>query len=91
MQTGTGKKYWYKCPAGPNHEWEAPLRYQIQVSLTSGFKGCPMCLRPERYTSFPNIANLWHPTRNGDLTPDAVVRGLIFALILYVCFLLFLI
>ena len=24
---------------------------------------------------FPNIASEWHPTKNGDLTPDQVTKG----------------
>ena len=72
---GSGKKVWWKCPEGPDHEWQAPL-----VKRTSGH-GCPFCrsLKVSVTNSLaglhPELAAQWHPVKNGDLTPKMVVAG----------------
>ena len=66
---GSGKKYWWQCPEAPDHEWEATA-----VDRTSG-RGCPCCrgLKVSVTNSlaalYPDVAALWHPTKNGDITP----------------------
>jgi len=73
---GSNQKFWWRCPQGPDHEWEATL-----VSRTSGESGCPCCagqkvsVTNSLATQFPAIAAEWHPTKNGELTPDQVVAG----------------
>ena len=73
---GSNKKYWWKCPEGPDHEWEATV-----VSRTNQGSGCPFCAGKQvsdtnsLATQYPEIAAEWHPTRNGDLTPADVVAG----------------
>jgi hypothetical protein len=76
---GTDRKAWWKCPNGPDHEWQADI-----ASRTRKFKrpaGCPFCTgqRPSAQTSlaarYPEIAREWHPTLNKDLTPDGVTYG----------------
>jgi len=70
---GSNRKVWWNCKK--EHEWEA-----IIYNRTTG-KGCPYCAG--RYVSdinnleilFPDIAKEWHPTKNGDLTPDKVTYG----------------
>lgn len=64
------KVWWYgKC----NHEWEA--------SINSRNKGinCPYCSNKKVLVGFndlqfcnPRLAKEWHPTLNGDLTPEQV-------------------
>ena len=72
---GSNKKCWWQCPEGPDHEWEARV-----ANRTSGY-GCPFCAgRRVSITNsiaalHPGIAAQWHPTKNGDLTPDQVVAG----------------
>ncbi len=72
---GSHKKYWWKCPEGQDHEW-----------LTTGGSrvagnGCPACagyqlsVTNSLATQYPELAVQWHPTKNGDLTPDQVVAG----------------
>jgi len=73
---GSSKRYWWKCIKGPDHEWDA-----ILVSRTTGGKGCPYCagkkvsITNSLVTVFPDIAIEWHPTKNGNLTPDQIVVG----------------
>jgi hypothetical protein len=72
----SGTKYVWKCPQGPDHEWDATPR-----NRTEKRSGCPYCrgLRPSVTNSLlslhPMIAAEWHPTENGDRTPDTVVAG----------------
>ncbi|MEO2013904.1 MAG: zinc-ribbon domain-containing protein [Fuerstiella sp.] len=73
---GSSKKFWWKCPKGVDHEWEATLG-----SRTHGGNGCPCCSgrRLSRTNSlaslFPEIAADWHPTKNRELTPADIVSG----------------
>ena len=73
---GSNKKAWWKCPEGPDHEWEAKL-----VSRTSRGTGCPVCagrqVSPTNSLAalHPAISAQWHPTKNGELKPEEVVAG----------------
>ena len=69
------KKVWWICKLG--HE------YQTQVSYkTDGVFRCPICSGHrvlvgfnDLATTHPEIAEEWHPTKNGDLKPTEVSRG----------------
>ena len=71
---GSHKKVWWKCEKG--HQWEAAV-------YTRGItdKGCPVCRgkviiagETDLASQDPEIAAQWHPTKNGDLTPEDVTR-----------------
>ena len=74
---GSNKKAWWKCPEGPDHEWEASLDHRTKSKGT----GCPCCsgykvsVTNSLATLYPELAAEWHQTKNGDLTPDTVVAG----------------
>ena len=65
---GSNKMAWWFCSTC-NQEWEEP------VSRRSSKKGCPYCNGKRVYegnclaTIKQEIAELWHPTKNGKLTP----------------------
>jgi hypothetical protein len=66
----SSKKFWWKCRKG--HEWEAKVN-----DRTAG-TGCPYCAG-KRITKensllakFPKVAKEWHPSKNGNLTPDKI-------------------
>ena len=67
---GSGKKVWWRCSRG--HEWEASPN-----NRTKG-RGCPYCAGKKASkecnlaVKHPELTKEWHPTRNGDLTPDQV-------------------
>ena len=68
------KKVWWICEKG--HEWEAAI-----ASRTSG-SGCPICANRkvlkgynDLQALFPAVAAEWHPTKNGETTPDEVLAG----------------
>jgi len=73
---GSSKQFWWKCPNGPDHEWQAQL-----ASRANAGRGCPYCAAHKVSSTnslaalFPDIAAQWHPTKNGDLTPDKVGAG----------------
>jgi len=68
----TAQKVWWRCEEG--HEWQATVG-----NRTYGGTGCPVCSGRttvagvnDLATQFPEVAAQWHPTRNGDRTPDQV-------------------
>ncbi|MGE4573289.1 zinc-ribbon domain-containing protein [Parachlamydia sp.] len=75
VAAGSHKKLWWKCPKGPDHEWEAAA-----YSRVSG-KGCPCCSgRQVSVTNsllilFPNIAQQFHPTKNGQTKVNDIPSG----------------
>ena len=73
---GSGKKVWWKCPKGEDHEWEAAIRHR-----TSNNSGCHFCSGNRiskdnnLEAKFPQLAMEWHPTKNGKITPYDVMPG----------------
>ena len=74
--SGSNKNFWWKCDKGDDHEWKAsPSNRSIHSS------NCPVCSNQKVVQSnslaktHPYLAKRWHPTLNGDLTPEKVVRG----------------
>eukprot|EP00128_Syssomonas_multiformis_P003599 Colp12_sorted_trinity150504_noHs@31696 len=71
-------KVWWQCTEG--HEWHASVSHR-----THSKAGCPTCSRARRkgrpkgtvtlLAAHPELAQQWHPTKNGVLSPDAVSRG----------------
>jgi len=75
VHAGTDAKAWWRCEQG--HEWEAPVSRRTRQG-----SGCPVCTGRtvlagfnDLTTASPDTAKQWHPTRNGDLTPDRVTAG----------------
>jgi len=70
----SGKKVWWKCTKGPDHEWKT-----IVASRTHNESNCPCCsgqkvsVTNSLQTLFPEISAEWHPTKNGILTPEQIV------------------
>lgn len=65
------KRVWWKCEQGPDHEWQGTIFARTQRS-----QKCIFCLNQKvsatnsLSTLFPEISKEWHPTKNGDLSPD---------------------
>ena len=76
LSYGVGRRYWWKCDGGSDHEWNAVL-----ASRTRAGNGCPFCtgLQASVTNSLealsPEIAAEWHPTKNGEVVPANVVAG----------------
>ena len=74
VMTGSSKKVWWRCNLG--HEWQATIAHR------SNGTGCPYCSGrhaikgvSDLATVNPKLATEWHPTKNGNLTPDMVKAG----------------
>ena len=71
---GSKKRVWWLCPKG--HSYEAGIS-----SRTVMKSGCSYCAGKKVSNEnnflilFPEIAKEWHPTKNGELTPDMVSYG----------------
>lgn len=71
----TNNAFWWKCPLG--HSYKSYLPSRVKKN-----SGCPYCsgkrVLPgfnDLATTHPDVAKQWHPTLNGDLTPQMVSRG----------------
>ena len=76
VKSGTSKVVWWQCNKC-GYEWKRSVRNQVSTKT-----GCPFCcgqaLVPgvtDLATTFPEIAAEWHPTKNGELTPQDVMAG----------------
>ncbi|WP_445381585.1 zinc-ribbon domain-containing protein [Robiginitalea sp. IMCC43444] len=71
----SNKKVWWKCPKGDDHEW------RTSVAKRTNGRNCPICSGRKTSVSnalstlYPEIAKEWHPTKNGDLSPNDVVAN----------------
>jgi len=72
FSSGSNKKVWWKCQNGEDHEWKTAIHQR-----TTG-TGCPFCSnrRVSKTNNLklnnPQFADEWHPTKNGELTPELV-------------------
>ena len=71
----SNKKVWWKC-SKCGHEWQAKI-----LNRANG-RNCTLCSnkvvvkgKNDLTTTHPQLATEWHPTLNGDLTPDKVTYG----------------
>jgi len=67
----SGKRVWWKCPNGEDHEWVS--------SVGDRYKGsCPFCTGKRASRDYnlkvlnPKVSEQWHPTKNGELKPENV-------------------
>ena len=71
----SGKKVWWKCEHGEDHEWESTVANRAKGDR------CTVCKNKKIVNSNclailnPGLAKEWHPTKNGDLTPFDVGLG----------------
>jgi hypothetical protein len=83
VMAGTSKRIWWKhsdpsCVVPGGHEWET----QGSTRASGRGRGCPACSGNavvagvnDMATTHPELAADWHPSKNGDLTPQTVVAG----------------
>jgi len=70
----SGKKVWWLC--SKKHEW-----ISIINNRTKNGNNCPYCsgqkVSKENNLKFlfPKVAKEWHPTKNGNLTPEEVTKS----------------
>ncbi len=71
----SNRRVWWRCPLG--HAYQAAVG-----ARTTGGSGCPYCAGHKVLAGFndlsalePAVAEQWHPTLNGALTPEEVMVG----------------
>ena len=73
IKPGSAKKVWWICKEG--HDWKA------QISSRNIGRGCPYCAGKKvcddncLLTVNPKLAKQWHPSENGELTPNDVTSN----------------
>ena len=72
VTANSNEKVWWQCSKG--HEWQAQV-----FNRNKGIGRCPVCEKENANeqadklaTAYPELAAQWHPTKNGDLTPEQV-------------------
>ena len=85
FSVGSNEIVWWKCP-DCGHEWKSGISHMTR----KGRYGCPLCARALQGKTFtkemankigslaktmPELAKEWHPTKNGDLTPNDITAG----------------
>ena len=74
ISDGSDKKIWWHCKKG--HEWEISC-----YRRTKRKSGCPYCVNQKvcadncLATTHPELVEEWHPTKNGNITPNDIVAG----------------
>ena len=71
---------WFQCPNDPSHEHQARVKNKTLVAdRSNGRWGCPLCSgyylgspRDSLASKRPDLAKDWHPTKNGNLTPQNI-------------------
>lgn len=76
--SGSHKKVWWTCHL--SHEWQSEIHTLVGCVEKRGLKRCPECRKqnkPENnlVITHPEIAKQWHPTKNGEKTPDMFTFG----------------
>lgn len=73
VSAGSNRKAWWQCPFG--HLWEASVKTRSKGS------GCPYCAGQrlmrginDLATTYPGVAQQWHPTKNEGLTPSDITQ-----------------
>lgn len=75
----SNKRVWWHC-GKPQHEFEAEI-CNITLAFERGANGCKFCsgraVAPDNCLkrTFPAVAKMWHPTKNGSLSPSDVTQG----------------
>ena len=72
---GSTKKAWWKCPKGPDHEWDAVIDSRIRGNGCRCCAGQKVSVTNSLANLYPELAKQWHPTKNGKLTPEQVVSS----------------
>lgn len=78
---GISKVVWWRCLRSAKHVWSSPI-YSVVKAHRLGHTGCPFCAKKKLVygedggdsleSRFPDVAKMWHPTRNLPLLPSQV-------------------
>ena len=75
VSQGSDLKVWWKCNIADDHIWLDSISHR-----TISKRGCAVCagrkvvLSNCLATTFPESVNLWHPSKNGKITPYSITQ-----------------
>jgi hypothetical protein len=72
---GSSHQGWWQCAAISSHVYLQTISTRVKRFQRNPNQRCPLC-EPRKVplsVKFPDVARLWHPTLNGELTPDSVL------------------
>lgn len=75
VSASSHRKVWWYCNAtrcGCKHEWLAEISSRVSGNGCRWCAGHVVCIHSCLRTLKPDIAAQWHPTKNGDLTPEMI-------------------
>ena len=72
VSRGSGQNVWWKCDVAEDHEWEGAIHKTKNCPCCSGKK---VVFSNSLYSTNPEIAKDWHPTKNGNLRPTNLTKG----------------
>jgi hypothetical protein len=72
VTAGSGKKVWWICHKGSDHEWKTDVGSRVNGTKCPYCAGQKVSITNSLASLYPEIAAQWHPTKNGELTPDKV-------------------
>ena len=64
-----------------DHEWQTSPSILVRNRTKSDGNGCPYCsgkkvsITNSLASCFPEVAQQWHPEKNGEITPKDIVAG----------------
>lgn len=70
VSRSSGRRVWWVCSIADDHMWQATVSNRVHLNTR-----CPFCFNNRFCRSnsmaatHPALAEQWHPTKNGDLTP----------------------
>jgi hypothetical protein len=73
---GSHQMVWWQCQKDSLHQWRTTPKSRVADKT-----GCPFCTGRKitrannLAAAYPELAKEWHPTKNGNLTPDSVLPG----------------
>jgi hypothetical protein len=72
----SGKKFWWLCSKDDcKYEWDATVCHRTRGNGCPGCSGQVVTDKNRLLIIYPEVAAEWHPTKNGDLTPNDVSFG----------------
>lgn len=84
----SNKRVWWHC-GKPEHEFDATVANMV-AAFEDGANGCKFCAgraaAPDNCLkrTFPAVAEMWHPTKNGQLSPADVTQGS-YKMVIWLC------
>jgi hypothetical protein len=68
VTANSNKKVWWICSR--NHQWKTSIYHRNKGSRCPYCSGNKVCIDNCLKTNNPELAKEWHPTKNGNLTPE---------------------